>query len=124
MANPNINSPSSVYANNSSVSLTTTNSTSLVSNSASSNKLFLIDGITVTNIDTANAVTVTITFYRTADNSGTAYELASTVSIPANSTLIVIDKNQGISLLESQSIYATAGTANKLKINTTWKEYS
>jgi hypothetical protein len=124
MANLNINSPSSVYANNSSVSLTTTNSTSLVSNSASSNKLFLIDGITVTNIDTANAVTVTITFYRTADNSGTAYELASTVSIPANSALIVVDKNQGISLLEAQSIYATAGTANKLKINTNWKEYS
>jgi len=124
MANPNINSLSSVYANNSSVSLTTTNSTLLVSNSASSNKLFLIDGITVTNIDTANAVTVTITFYRTADNSGTAYELASTVSVPANSVLIIVDKNQGISLLETQSIYATAGTANKLKINTTWKEYS
>ena len=124
MANPNINSPSSVYANNSSVSLTTTNSTLLVSNSASSNKLFLIDGITVANTDSANAVTVTVVFYRTADNSGTAYELGPTVSIPANSSLIVVDKNQGVSLLEAQSIYATAGTANKLKINTSWKEYS
>jgi nucleoside 2-deoxyribosyltransferase len=124
MANPNINSVSNIYANNSSVSLTTTNSTLLVSNSASSNKLFLIDGITVANIDTANAVTVTITLYRTADNSGTAYELGSTVSIPANSSLIIVDKNQGVSLLEAQSIYATAGTANKLKINTSWKEYS
>jgi hypothetical protein len=67
---------------------------------------------------------VTVTFFRTADNSGTAYELASTVSVPANSAVIVVDKAQGISLLESQSIYVTAGTASKLKINASWKELS
>jgi hypothetical protein len=124
MANPNINTVSNVYANNASLSLTTTNSTLLVSNAASSNKLFLIDGITVANTDTANPVIVTVTLYRTADNSGTAYELGPTVSIPANSSLIVVDKNQGVSLLETQSIYITAGTANKLKVNASWKEYS
>jgi nucleoside 2-deoxyribosyltransferase len=124
MANPNLASATSVLANNSSVSLTTTNATQLISNAASSGKTFLIDGITVANIDTVNAVTATVTFFRTADNSGTAYELASTVSVPANSAVIVVDKAQGVSLLEAQSIYVTAGTANKLKINASWKELS
>jgi len=124
MASPNLNSASNVYANNASVSLTSTSATQLVSNAASSGKVFLIDGITVANIDTVNAVTVTVTQYRTADNSGTAYELCSTVAIPANASLIVVDKSQGVSLLEAQSIYVTAGTANKLKINASWKELS
>jgi len=124
MANPNIGSAQNVYSNNASVSLTSTSATQLVSNAASSGKVYLIDGITVANIDTANAVTVTVTQYRTADNSGTAYELCSTVSVPANASLIVVDKAQGVSLLEAQSIYVTAGTASKLKVNASWKELS
>jgi hypothetical protein len=124
MANPNLGSSSNVYANNASLSLTSTSATLLVSNAASSGKVFVLDGITVANIDTANAVTVTVTFYRTADNSGTAYELCSTVAVPANASVIVVDKAQGVSLLEAQSIYATAGTASKLKINASWKELS
>jgi len=124
MANPNLNSATNVYANNASVSLTSTSATQLVSNAASSGKVYLIDGITVANIDTSNAVTVTVTQYRTADGTGTAYELCSTVSVPANASLIVVDKSQGVSLLEAQSIYVTAGTANKLKINASWKELS
>jgi guanyl-specific ribonuclease Sa len=124
MANPNIGSAQNVYSSNASVSLTSTSATQLVSNAASSGKVYLIDGITVANIDTANAVTVTVTQYRTADNSGTAYELCSTVSIPANASLIVVDRSQGVSLLEAQSIYVTAGTASKLKVNASWKELS
>jgi hypothetical protein len=124
MANPNLGSAANCYANNASLSLTTTSATQLVSNAASSGKVFVLDGITVANIDTVNAVTVTVTFYRTADNSGTAYELASTVSVPANSAVIVVDKAQGVSLLEAQSIYVTAGTASKLKVNASWKELS
>lgn len=124
MANPNLNSASTVYANNANLSLTSTSATQLVSNAASSGKTFLLDGITVANIDPTNAVTVTVTFYRTADNSGTAFELASAVSVPGAASLIVVDKSQGISLLEAQSIYVTAGTASKLKVTANWKELS
>ena len=124
MANPNIGSAQNVYSSNASVSLTSTSATQLVSNAASSGKVYLIDGITVANIDTANAVTVTVTLFQSATNSGTAYELCSTVSIPANASLIVVDRSQGVSLLEAQSIYVTAGTASKLKVNASWKELS
>ena len=124
MANPNLGSASNVYANNAALSLTTTSATQLVSNAASSGKVYLIDGITIANIDTANAVTVTVTLYQSATNTGTAFELCSTVSIPANAALIVVDKSQGVSLLENESIYVTAGTASKLKVNASWKELS
>ena len=124
MANPNLGSASNVYANNASLSLTTTSATQLVSNTASSGKVFLIDGITIANIDTLNTVTVTVTLFQSATNTGTAFELCSTVSIPANAALIVVDKSQGVSLLENESIYVTAGTASKLKVNASWKELS
>jgi len=124
MANPNLGSASNVYANNAALSLTTTSATQLVSNAASSGKVYLLDGITIANIDTANAVTVTVTLYQSATNTGTAFELCSTVSIPANAALIVVDKSQGVSLLENESIYVTAGTASKLKVNASWKELS
>ena len=124
MANPNLQTASTVLCNNASLSLTTTSATQLVSNAASSGKVYLLDGITICNIDTANAVTVTVTLYQSATNTGTAFELCSTVSIPANAALIVVDKSQGVSLLENESIYVTAGTASKLKVNASWKELS
>ena len=124
MANPNIQSATTVVCNNSSLSLTTTSATQLVSNAASSGKVYLLDGITIANTDTANAVSVTVTLYQSATNTGTAFELCSTVSIPANAALIVVDKSQGVSLLENESIYVTAGTASKLKVNASWKELS
>jgi hypothetical protein len=124
MANPNLGSASNVYANNSSVSLTSTSATQLVSNAASSGKIFLVDGVTIANIDTSNAVTVTVAVYQSATNTGTAYELCSAVSIPAGTSLVVVDKSLGMSLLENASIYATAGPSSKLKVNTFWKELS
>jgi hypothetical protein len=124
MANPNLGSVANVYANNASLSLGTTAATQLVSNAASSGKVFLLDGITVANTDAANPVTVTVAVYQNATNGGTAFELCSTVAIPASASLIAVDKSQGVSLLENESIYITAGTSSKLKVNASWKELS
>lgn len=124
MANPNLGSASNVYANNAQLSLTGTSATQLISNAASSGKVFLVDSIRVTNIDTVNAVSVTVALYQSATNTGTAYELVSTLQIPPGQALVVIAKDEGVSLLENESIYVTAGTASKLKVNAFWKELS
>ena len=124
MANPNLGSATNVYANNSSLSLGSTTEVQLVSNAASSGKVFLLDGITVANTDTANPVGVTVRLYRSATNTGTPYELCSGVAIPANATLIAVDKSQGISVLENQSVYISASVASKLSANAAWKELS
>lgn len=122
MANPNIVNVAAIYGNSSQVSLTTTSATSLVSNAASSGKVFKINSITVANVDGTTAADITISVYSQAALAGTAYPIVSTVSVPADATLIVTDKTTTFYLLENQSIGATAGTASDLVVNTSWEE--
>ena len=122
MANPNIVNVSAIYGNNSLTSLSTTNATSIVSNAASSGKVYKINSLIVANVDGTSAADITINVYSAAALGGTAYALASTVSVPADATLVVIDKNTSIYLKEDQSIGATAGTANDLVVVASWEE--
>lgn len=122
MANPNIVNVAAIYGNSSQVSLTTTSATSLVSNAASSGKVFKINSITVANVDGTNAADITINIYSAAALGGTAFPLVSTISVPADATLIVTDKTTSFYLLENQSIGATAGTASDLVVNASWEE--
>jgi len=122
MANPNIVNVTAIYGNASQTSLTTTSATSLVSNAASSGKVFKINSITVANVDGTAAADITINVYSAAALGGTAFPIVSTVSVPADATLIVTDKTTTFYLLENQSIGATAGTANDLVVNASWEE--
>ncbi len=122
MANPNIVNVAAIYGENSSVSLTTTSATSLVSNAASSGKVYKINTIMVANVDGTNAADITINKYSAAALGGTAFPIVSTVSVPADATLIVLDKTTAIYLKENESIGATAGTASDLVVTTSWEE--
>lgn len=122
MANPNIVNVAAIYGNSLQVSLTTTSATSLVSNAASSGKVFKINSITVANVDGTNAADITINVYSAAALGGTAFPIVSTISVPADATLIVTDKTTTFYLLENQSIGATAGTASDLVVNASWEE--
>ena len=122
MANPNIVNVAAIYGNNSSTSLSTTNATAIVNNPASSGKVFKVNMITVANVDGTNAADITINKYSQDDLGGTAYAIVSTVSVPADATLIVLDKTTSISLKEDESIGATAGTASDLVVTASWEE--
>lgn len=122
MANPNLVSVAAIYGNNSSTSLTTTSATSIVSNAASSGKVFKINMLTVANVDGTNAADITINKYSAAALGGSAFPIVSTVSVPADATLIVLDKTTSIYLKENESIGATAGTASDLVVTCSWEE--
>ena len=124
MANPNIVNVTSILGNSAQVSLTTTGATSLVSNAAASNRVLKINSITVANVDGTNAADITINIYSAAALGGSAFPIVSTVSVPADATLIVTDKTTTFYLLENQSIGATAGTASDLVVNISWEEIS
>ena len=124
MANPNIAAMSAMYGNSASVSLTTTNATSIVSNAASSGKVFKINSLMVANVDGSAAANITINIYSAANMGGTAFPIASTVAVPADASLIVIDKTTAIYLKEDQSIGAIAGTASDLVVTASWEEIS
>ena len=122
MANPNIVNVTTIYGNSSSTSLTTTSATSLVSNAAASGKVFKINSIVVANVDGTSAADITINVYSAAALGGTAFPIASTISVPADATLIVTDKTTSFYLLENQSIGATAGSASDLVVTASWEE--
>ena len=122
MANPNIVNVTTIYGNSSQTSLSTTSATSLASNAASSGKVYKINSIVVANTNGTTAANITINIYSQAALGGTAYPIASTISVPANATLVVTDKTTTFYLLENQSIGATAGTANYLTVTASWEE--
>jgi hypothetical protein len=124
MAAPNIVNVTTMLGKLVTADLSTTSATSVVSNAASSGKVLKIDSLVVANIDTANAVNITINHYSAAALGGTATPIASTISIPANSSLIVIDKTTMIYLEENMSIGAIAGTASKLKVVCSYEDIS
>ena len=123
MANPNIVNVTSILGNASQVALSSTSVFSLVSNAASSNKVYKINSIVVANVDGSSAADITINIYSSATaGSGTAFPIASTISVPADSTLIVTDKTTSFYLKEDQSVGAIAGAANDLVVTASWEE--
>jgi hypothetical protein len=124
MAAPNIVNVTTITGKTNVVDLTTTGATSVVSNAAGSNKVFKINSLVVSNVDGTNAADITISYYSAAAIGGTATQIVSTVSVPADASLIVIDKNTYIYLEEDRSIGATAGSASDLKVVCSYEELS
>ena len=124
MAAPNIVGVSTITGKTSTTALTTTSATTLVSNAASSGKVFKINMIQIANVDGTNACDVTVDVHSAASGGGTAYSLVSTVSVPADASLVAVDKNTAIYLEEDKSITATAGTANDLEVIVSYEEIS
>ena len=124
MAAPNIVNVSNILGKTNVVDLTTTNATSVVSNAASSGKVFKVNTLIVSNVDGNSPYDITINLYSQAAAGGTATAIASTVSVPADATLVVIDKSTGIYLEEDKSIGAIASSASKLKVVCSYEEIS
>ena len=124
MAAPNIVDVTTITGKSAVVDLTTTAATAVVSNAAASGKVFKINSLVVSNVDGTNAADITVSYYSEDDIGGTATQIVSTVSVPADASLIVIDKNTSIYLEEDRSIGATASAANDLKVVVSYEEIS
>ena len=124
MAAPNIVNVTTIIGKSAQIALSTTSATTLVSNAASSGKVFKINMIQVANVDGSSACDVTVDLHSAAAGGGTAYSLVSTIAVPADASLVVIDKNTAIYLEEDRSITVTAGTANDLEVIVSYEEIS
>ena len=124
MAAPNIVNVGTITGKSFYLALANTNATALVSNASSSGKVFKINMIQVANVDGTNACDVTVKYHTQDDIGGTGYALVSTVSVPADASLVVIDKNTALYLEEDRSISVTAGTANDLEVIVSYEEIS
>lgn len=107
MAAPNVVNVSSIYGKTTGLALTSSSQDVLT---CPAEKLLKVNSIIVANVDGTSADDVTVKWYN-ADNT-TAFSLASTVSIPSDSTLIVLGKDAPIYLEEGDKIQANGAAAS------------
>jgi len=97
-----------------------TSATAIVTNSAASGKVFKINSLIVSNVDGTSAADITVDLFR----SSTAYEIASTISVPADASLVVISKETAIYLEEGDAIRLTASATGDLEAVCSYEEIS
>ncbi len=118
MAAPNIVAVTSIYGKTLGAALGTTVTTDILT--CPSNKVLKINSILVANKDGSNSADATVQFY---DNSAsTRYKIISTVAVPADASIVVIDKNSAIYLEESDQIEAGASASGDLDIIISYEE--
>jgi hypothetical protein len=113
MANPNIVNVTTIFGVTTFLTPANTTGNVLLSNAASSNLVFKINNIVCANV-TGTAANVTVAIDNAAAGAGTDFPIVSTVSVPANSSLIAVDKTTGFYLMENQSIVVTSGTSGAI----------
>lgn len=124
MAAPNVVNVATITAKSNAIALSTTGATQLVSNAASSGKVFKVNMIQVSNVDGTNNCHVSVDYHSQDDIGGTGFALASTVTVPADASVVILDKNTAIYLEEDRSISVTAETANDLEVLISYEEIS
>jgi hypothetical protein len=118
MTAPNIVNVTSIYGKTVGAALGTATGTDILT--CPTNKVLKINSIIVSNIDGANAADVTVYFYDAS--KVTRYALAYTISVPADSTLVVISKDTAIYLEENDQIEAGASASGDLNIVISYEE--
>jgi hypothetical protein len=122
MAAPNLAATANIYARQLAVGLNTTALVGILTNTAGSGKVLRVDNIRVTN--TTGVYNSSITVGWSTVGAATTYRAAYTIPVPANSALIVADKDSGIYLEENTNIVAQAANASYLEILVKYEELS
>lgn len=120
MATPNIVGVTSIYGNSTGVELTTTSPTGIVSCPLSSNTIYKVNFIRCANVSGVSTADITVQLYKTT--TATQHALAYTISVPADSALTVLDKDNALYLREGDYIRAIASSSNVLNITSSWEE--
>lgn len=124
MAAPNVVNVTTITAKTAYATPANTSANILLANPASSGKVFKINMIQAANIDGTSAYDATVAVNTTAAGNGTSYSLIYTASVPADASLIVVDKSTAFYLEEDKSILVTSSTASKIAFVTSYEEIS
>lgn len=123
MAAPNIVNVTNITASLAYSAPANTTANVVVSNAAASASVVKINSLTCTNVS-AGAATVTVSVTSSAAGAGTAYRLAYLISIPAASSLQLIDKGNFVYLTEDKSLVVTSGTSAAIEYITSYETIS
>jgi hypothetical protein len=120
MANPNIVNVTSIYGNTSYLIPSTTSATTWTALTPAVGTVNKIDNIVASNV-TGSAVAVTVSINSAISGGGTAYRIAYQISVPANASLIIVDKTTAFYVGEAQSIVVTVGTGSALELTASYE---
>lgn len=119
MAAPNIVNVSTIRGNTAVLNVTTVAS-NVVANPVSSNKVFKINTLLISNLDGTNSTDITAGFFR----DGIEYRIASTIAVPADASLVLLSKETSLYLQEGDYVRLTASANNDLHAVCAYEEIS
>lgn len=109
MAAPNIVNVTTITGKTA-VQAVSTSATNIIENAGSSGTVVKINGLIVSNVNGTAAATVNASVYR----STTEYKIAHLISVPAGSTIVLLDKATSLYLEEGDSLRLTASANSYL----------
>lgn len=120
MANPNIVNVTSIFGVTTYLTPSTTGATVWTALTPAVNTVNKLNNIVASNV-TGSAVAVTVSINSATGGGGTAFDIAFQISVPANASLIIIDKTTAIYVGEAQSIVVTVATSNAIELTASYE---
>lgn len=121
MAAPNIVNVTSILGKTAYDADVATSQSATLTNAASSNKLLKINTIVAANIDGTNDADITV-YVTTAGATTALYHLAKTITVPADSSLVITSKDTSFYLEEDRAIRALASAAGDISLMVSYEE--
>jgi hypothetical protein len=119
MAAPNIVNLTNLRGNTAVLNVSTISS-NIIANPASSNKVFKLNTLFISNVDGTNPADVTVNFFR----DGIPFAIVSTVTVPADATLVAVSKETVLYVEEGDYIRVQASANNDLHAICSYEEIS
>jgi hypothetical protein len=118
MAAPNIVNVATITGKTSAIAITTA-STVALTNAAASSKVFKVNSLFAANVHASSAATIKVSY------SGSSITiLANEISVPANSTLVVVTKEEPLYLEEGTGLLGQSDITGGIVITTSYEEIS
>ena len=121
MTPPNIVNVTEIYGNTYGAALTTADNF-FVNNIQSSGKVYKLNALYISNIHGNAAADVNVTLNSTYVTNTLNTKIASTISVSADSTLVLVTKDSSIYLLEEGRLNITANLNSYLEAVISWDE--
>jgi hypothetical protein len=119
MANPNIVNVSNILGGTT-VAHLTTSMVAQITNAAASGKIIKVNTVIAAETTGIDAYDVTISVYR----SSADYYIADAVTVPPAATLVIVDKNAPIYLMEGDSLRAKSSAASSIDLICSYEDIS
>ena len=120
MANPNIVNVTSIYGNTSYLIPANTSVTTWTALTPAAGTINKLGSIVASNV-TGSAVPVTVSINSAINGGGIAYRIAYQINVPANASLIIVDKTTALYVGEAQSIVVTVGTGAAIELTAAYE---